>query len=136
MRHAALSLSVLLFTALSSVPGIAAPTTEEKNMVRTIMDVYAEEDLATFLACRDLKLYQQYMAAMTGAGISFPGVDIIKFQAFARDVERRAEIRSKSWPDRQYLDEAGLANLKELCDSKIKFASENMDALNAFVLKR
>lgn len=137
MRHTALSLSFSLVAALTSFTGMAAPTTKEKNMVSSIMDLYAEDDLATFIACRDMKLYQQYMAAMTGAGISFPGVDIIKFQAFARDIERRAELRSKLfWPDRQYLDDTGLANLKEQCDSKIKFATENMDTLNAFVLKR
>ena len=116
---------------------MAAPTAKEKSMVSTIMDSYAEDDLAAFIACRDMKRYQQYMAAMTGAGISFPGVDIIKFQAFARDIERRAELRSKLfWPDRQYLDDNGLANLKEQCDSMIKLATENMDVLNAFVLKR
>ena len=137
MRRTALSVCFSLAAALTPITGMAAPTAKEKSMVSTIMDSYAEDDLAAFIACRDMKRYQQYMAAMTGAGISFPGVDIIKFQAFARDIERRAELRSKLfWPDRQYLDDNGLANLKEQCDSMIKLATENMDVLNAFVLKR
>ncbi len=123
--------ATFLFFSLSAE---AAPTQLQMNKFSSVVDFFAEDDLAALIACKRPKEYNNYLASIMDAGMLYPDINQIKFRALIREKAERAEWRAKAfWPFSSHTDEKGKRLHHEQCEEAIKQVKSSMETMSEFI---